>query len=113
MPKHLSIQDYTPSQNISQYRITPHAKTGQPQAQLLICHCPRTFLDLLVLNVTAQVHRNQEQQKSAHVHDQGVKPQLFLVGDGMYVKLFLLPAKWILGIIAAQAGPLSYSVHGQ
>ena len=39
------------------------------------------------------------------------KPRSFLVGDAVYVKNFRVPAKWIPGVIVAQAGPLSYSVH--
>ena len=70
---------------LSQYRITPHATTGQPPAQLLMGRRPRTLLDLLVPDITTQVHRSQERQKTAH--DQGVKPQSFLVGDAVYVKI--------------------------
>ena len=29
----------------------------------------------------------------------------------MYVKVFRVPAKWIPGVIVAQAGPLSYAVR--
>ena len=36
----------------SQYRITPHATTGQPPAQLLMGRRPRTLLDLLVPDIT-------------------------------------------------------------
>ena len=68
---------------LSQYRITPHATTGQPPAQLLMGPRPRTLLDLLVPYITTQVHRSQECQKTAH--DQGVKPR---GGDAVYVKNF-------------------------
>ena len=94
---------------LSQYRSIPHATTAQPPAQLLMGRRPRTLLDLLVPDITTQVHRSQERQKTAH--DQGVKPRSFLMGDAVYVKYFRVPAKWIPGVIMAQAGPLSYSVR--
>ena len=70
---------------------------------------PRTLLDLLVPDITTQVRRSQERQKTAH--DQGVKRRSFLVGNAVYAKIFQVPAKRIPGVIVAQAGPLSYSVH--
>ena len=94
---------------LSCYRVTPHATTGQPPAQLLMGRRPRTLLDLMVPDITSQVHRSQERQKTAHDH--GVKPRSFMVGDVVYVKNFRVPPKWIPGVIIAQTGPLSYAVR--
>eukprot|EP00731_Ephydatia_muelleri_P017649 Em0010g747a len=82
---------------------------GQPPAQLLMGRRPRTLLDLMVPDITSQVHRSQERQKTAHDH--GVKPRSFMVGDVVYVKNFRVPPKWIPGVIIAQTGPLSYAVR--
>ena len=42
-----------------QYRITPHATTGQPPAQLLLKRQPRSAWDLMVPDVGSRVQKNQ------------------------------------------------------
>eukprot|EP00731_Ephydatia_muelleri_P003073 Em0001g3073a len=86
-----------------------HLVMGQPPAQLLMGRRPRTLLDLMVPDITSQVHRSQERQKTTHDH--GVKPRSFMVGDVVYVKNFRVPPKWIPGVIIAQTGPLLYAVR--
>ena len=49
-----------------QYRITPHATTGQSPAQLLVKRQPRSALDLMVPDVGSSVQKNQERQKMDH-----------------------------------------------
>ena len=60
-----------------QYRITPHATTGQSRAFLLLRRQPRSALDLMVPDVGSRVQKCQEHQKANH--DQGVKVRLFKV----------------------------------
>ena len=69
-----------------QYRITPHSKTGQSPAELLLgCH-PRSRLYLMFPDVGARVQARQERQRCSH--NQNVKQRAFIVGDKcMYATL--------------------------
>ena len=92
-----------------QYRITPHATTGQSPAFLLLRRQPRSALDLMVPDVGSRVRKSQERQKVNH--DQGVKVRLFSVGDAVFVKNFSGSPKWIPGRVIANRGPLSLVIQ--
>eukprot|EP00731_Ephydatia_muelleri_P018998 Em0011g1038a len=113
--RHIRCAPYHPSSNglaeraVQTFKEAMRKTEGQPPAQLLMGRRPRTLLDLMVPDISSQVHRSQERQKTAHDH--GVKPRSFMVGDVVYVKNFRVPPKWIPGVIIAQTGPLSYAVR--
>ena len=92
-----------------QYRIIPHATTGQSPAFLLLRRQPRSALDLMVPDVGSRVQKCQERQKVNH--DQGVKVRLFKVGDAVFVKNFNGSPKWIPGQVIANRGPLSLVIQ--
>ena len=92
-----------------QYRITPHATTGQSPAFLLLRRQPRSALDLMVPDVGSRVRKSQERQKVNH--DQGVKVRLFSVGDAVFMKNFSGSPKWIPGRVIANRGPLSLVIQ--
>lgn len=95
-----------------QYRLTPHASTGRPPAELLLGRRPRSLLDNLKPDISAHVRRQQERQKLNH--DTHVSDRQFNVSDQVFVRQFSQgnsPVTWIPGTVEAVRGPLSYLVR--
>ena len=90
------------------YRLTPHAATGRPPAELLFGHRPRSLLDNIKPDISARVRRCQVSQKRCH--DAHVKDRKFMVNDAVFVRRFNQghsPVSWVPGTIEAVQGPLS------
>ena len=95
-----------------QYRLTPHASTGRPPAELLLGRRPRSLLDNLKPDVSAHVRRQQEHQKLHH--DTHTSDRQFDVGDQVFVRQFSQgnsPVTWIPGTVEAVQGPVSYQIR--
>ena len=88
------------------YRITAHATTGTPPADLLLGRHPRSRLDLMTPSIAAKVEHSQLRQKT--VHDQHTKVQSF---NPVYAHSFPGATKWLPGVITAIKGPLSYEMN--
>ena len=67
---------------------------------------PKAQLDLLHLDIKAQVERKQEKQKERNDHhtmERQLKPH-----DIVYIRNITRSQRWFLGIILSQTGPLSF-----
>ena len=95
-------------QFLFRYRITPHATTGVPPADLLFGRHPRSRLDLMTPGVSATVERSQQRQQAAH--DQHAKDRSFQINDQVFVRSFRGPVQWLPGMVTAINGPLSYEI---
>lgn len=90
------------------YRLTPHAVTGVPPAELLLGRRPRSRLDLLFPTIKGRVEEKQAKQKEGH--DRHSKHRLFQQGDLVFVKDMRGKDKWLAGRIVKALGPVSYGV---
>ena len=97
------------SRFLMRYRITPHATTGVPPAQLLFNRLPRSRFDGVRPSVESRVHTKQLDQKRRH--DQHAKERKFNVGDPVYVKNFAGGPKWLPGTVVKSRGQLHYEVR--
>ena len=80
-----------------QYRITPHSTTGNSPAELLLGRRPRSCLDLLLPDISNQVHQKQQTQKENH--DKHSRLRTLQVGDNVQVRDFPTGNGWVPGII--------------
>ena len=98
------------SNYLFKYRITPHATTGVPPAQLLMKRQLRSRLDLLYPSVSTRVEKNQLRQTQTHDSKNSVL-RSFCVGDTVYAKNFASSSpKWLPGVVTQVTGPLSYEI---
>ena len=91
-----------------QFRLTPHATTGQPPAELLMERRPRSHLDSLFPSVAQRVQQSQERQETNY--DQHVQSRTFQVGDEVYVVNHRGSPKWLPGVVVKLLGPLNLIV---
>ena len=94
-----------------QYRITPHSTTGSSPAELLLGRHPRSRLDLLLPDISNQVHQKQQTQKENH--DKHSRLRTLQVGDNVQVRNFPTGNGWVPGIIIKASAPLSFQIKLQ
>ena len=99
------------SRFLFQYRITPHSTTGISPAELLLGRRPRSHLDLMLPDISSQVHQKQQTQKVNH--DKHSRLRTFQIGDNVQIQDFPTGTGWLPGVITKASGPLSFRVRLQ
>ena len=96
-------------QFLLKYRVTPHATTGRPPAELFLYRKPTTVLDRLRPNLQNEVERRVQTRQREQL-EKGQQPT-FNVGDRVYARFWYGLRRWRKGRIVALAGPLSYDLQ--
>ena len=99
------------SRFLFQYRISPHSTTGISPAELLLGRRPRSRLDLMLPDISSQVHQKQQTQKVNH--DKHSRLRTFQIGDNVQIRDFPTGTGWLPGVITKASGPLSFRVRLQ
>lgn len=94
---------------LAQYRMTPHAVTGQSPSELLMGRRPRTRFDLLVPNLADRVLSKQSKMKD--IHDPRVAQTQFYCGDSVWALNMAGTPKWLPGVLEDRTGPVSFTVR--
>ncbi len=87
------------------YRITPHATTGETPAKLLMGRQLRSHLTLINPNLENRVSSAQDRQKSQH--DKTACYRHVEVGDAVLARTYSDENKWGQGTVVQRTGPLS------
>lgn len=91
------------------YRNTPHSTTKECPSMLFMHRKLRSRLDLLKPSVTAEVEKAQEKQCA--YRGMHAKARSFKAGDPVLVRDYGGgEKKWTSGVVAAETGPVSYTV---
>ena len=97
------------SKFLFRYRMTPHATTGVPLAELLMQCKPCSRLDLLKPQLSTTVHLKQTQQKLNH--DKSTPVHQFEIDDAVYVQDLPSRSTWLPGTVVKVRGPLTYDIE--
>ena len=95
---------------LTQYRLTPHATTGQSPAELLMGRRPRSRLDLLSPDLSETVTLKQAAMRDQNVP---VVPRSFQCGDPVWAMNFAASPKWVAAVLETQTGPVSFTARLQ
>ena len=112
--KHIRSASYHPAPNglderfVLSYRTTPHTTTRETPAILLMGRNIRTRLDILKPNIRKRVEENQQDQELRASHS---PTRQLDVGETVVARDYRGVNKWVLGVITARSGPLSYKVR--
>ena len=91
------------------YRITLHATTGVPPAEILMQRKPRSRLDLLRPQLSTKVHVKQTKQKLNH--DKSAPVRQFQIDNTVYVQDLPSRSTWLPGTVVRIRGPLTYDIE--
>ena len=97
------------SKFLFRYRMTPHATTGIPPAELLMQRKPRSRLDLLKPQLSTTVHLKQTMQKLNH--DKSTPVRQFQIDDAVYIQDLPSRSTWLPGTVVKIRGPLTYDME--
>ena len=92
-----------------QYRITPHATTGETPAKLLMGRQLRSHLSLLHPDLERKVANAQERQKRQY--DKNAHERNFETGDPVLARNYSGQNRWIPGTVLERTGPVSARVQ--
>ena len=90
------------------YSITPQDTTGISPAELLMKHKLHSRLDQLIPDISTQVAKTQEKQKS--YHDSKASDRQFTLDDRVMVRKYSQGDPWVQARVIEQSGPVSYKV---
>ena len=90
------------------YRITPHATTGVPPAELLLGRRPRSRLDLLHPDISERVRQRQLNQKEGH--DRHSRQRELSAGQTVWVRNPGTGRQWFPGAISQVLSPQRFQV---
>ena len=97
------------SEFLLRYRVTPHATTNTPTAQLLLGRVLRIQLDLIHPDPNNIVRAKQEIDKNRF--DSRAKDRHFENGEPVFARNFAGRLRWKPGIVLGRTGPVSYDVQ--
>ena len=90
------------------YRITSQGTTGISPAELLMKRKLHSRLDQLIPDISTQVAKTQEKQKT--YHDSKARGRQFTLDDRVMVRNYSLGDPWVQAHVIEQSGPVSYKV---
>ena len=101
--------EYNLSKFLFQYRITPHATTGETPSKILMGRQLRSQLNLVHPNLQQHVEDAQNRQKENH--DVRARERQFVSGDSVYSRAYSGGNSWLSGRVLGRTGPVSATVQ--